>query len=277
MKTIITHVFPDLDAVAACWLIKRFLPDWEDATIGFVPAGSTFENKDPDQDSNVMHVDTGLGQFDHHQTDEYTSATYRVFSFLVKNSYIRNDALPPLERLAQYVTDIDHFDEVNYPDPTSDRYEFLLSEIIDGLNVVVKDKNKTIECIFMSLDAIFLLFKNKIKAQEDMKNGYSFRSKWGKSLAMETKTEGSIKFALKSGYQLVIRKDPDKGNVRIKTLPDKKLNLTPLCEKLKEADPKATWFLHSSKNMLLNGSSKAPKAIPTVLSLQKVIEITKEI
>jgi nanoRNase/pAp phosphatase (c-di-AMP/oligoRNAs hydrolase) len=67
MKILVTHFSPDLDAISSCWLIKRYLPDWHTASIKFVPAGQTFENKPVDSVSNIIHVDTGLGRFDHHQ------------------------------------------------------------------------------------------------------------------------------------------------------------------------------------------------------------------
>jgi hypothetical protein len=42
-------------------------------------------------------------------------------------------------------------------------------------------------------------------------------------------------------------------------------------------DPQATWFLHVSKKMLLNGSPKNPKMKPTKLPLNDIIEVLKTI
>lgn len=277
MKTIVTHVHPDFDAITSCWLIKRFYAGWEDAEIAFVPAGSTLNNKQPDEDPDVLHTDTGMGKFDHHQTNEYTAATKLIFSFLMENNYISEHVQLPLERLVNFVTDIDHFAEVNFPDSTSDFYIYTLPHVMEGMNNTVRDGGKIMEYGFVMLDSTLQLFRNKIKAQEEIKKGLVFNSRWGKSLAMETRNEETLKLALKMGFSLAIRKDLEKGNVRIKTLPKKELDLTDLYEKLKKEDPKATWFLHSSKNMLLNGSSKQPTAVPTVLTLQKVIEIIRGI
>ena len=44
MKVVVTHSSPDLDAITSVWLIKRFLPGWEDANIQFVPAGERIGN-----------------------------------------------------------------------------------------------------------------------------------------------------------------------------------------------------------------------------------------
>ncbi len=275
MKTIVTHFSVDLDAVTACWLVKKFIPGWSKADIVFVHAGSTLNKLPPDGDPNIIHVDTGFGAFDHHQCDDNTCAAKLVFEHLVRKKYINNKLIVPLERLIAFVNDIDHFAEVNFPDAIADRYDFLFSHIIESLKVTFRDDKKILEVCFAILDAILLSFKNKVRAEEDIKKGYLFKSKWGKSIAMETGSEEALKLALKMGYDLVIRKNPNNGSLRIKTLPKKILDLTPLYTKIKEVDKKATWFLHASKNMLLNGSAKNPSLIPSSLSLEKLIAIVK--
>ena len=81
----------------------------------------------------------------------------------------------------------------------------------------------------------------------------------------------------KKGFSLVVRRHPEAGFTRIKTLPDKKLNLKPVYEKILKIDKKGSWFFHISGHMLLNGSSGNPKLIPTSLSLNKIIEIVKSV
>ena len=73
--------------------------------------------------------------------------------------------------------------------------------------------------------------------------------------------------------------------MRIKARPDEEvispksqvtsqnIDLTLAYEKLKAIDPQATWFLHSSKKMLLNGTPKNPSMVPTKLSLAQIIEV----
>lgn len=277
MNIIVTHQSIDLDAITACWLVKNFLPGWSEATITFVPAGSTLDQKPPDTDSNIIHVDTGLGKFDHHQTNDYTSASKRVYEYLLEKGNITSKLQKPLEKLVTVVNETDHFAEVFYPEPSSDRYDFLLSQIIEGLKSPLKKDEKIMETGLILLDAVFQVFKNKVRGKEAIKNGFVFRSKWGKTLAMESKNEEAVKLALKMGFHLVVKKDPDRGNVRIKTQPDKKLDLTPFYKAILKNDKKGTWFLHVSKNMLLNSSSKNPHFVPTSLSLQKLIEIIKGI
>ena len=71
MKLIVTHFNPDLDAIASIWIIKRFLKGWEKARVRFVPAGETYKDQPVDSQPEILHVDTGLGELDHHQTNKY--------------------------------------------------------------------------------------------------------------------------------------------------------------------------------------------------------------
>ncbi len=275
MKTIVTHISIDLDAITSCWLIKKYLNGWEDADLAFVPAGSTLNNKSPDEDPNIVHVDTGFGKFDHHQTQEYTSASKLVFEYLCDKKLIPARDETALERIMTYVNDTDHFGEVNYPNPQDDRYDFCLHQLVYGLRAINGNDAAIVNSSFPLLEAALLLLKNKISAESEIKKGYECTIKWGKSLILETSNQESIKLGLKTGYVLVATKDPRKGNIRIKTLPEKKYDLTSLYEKIIQLDKKGTWFLHVSKNMLLNASSKNPNFVPSSLSTKKLIEIVK--
>lgn len=280
MKTIVTHISVDLDAVTSTWLIKRYLPGWQDAEIKHVSAGKTLEDKDPDADADIIHTDTGMGKFDHHQLNDPKkefSATKRVFDFLKDEGHLKQNDAQALSRIADFVTLIDHFGEVNFPNPTDDKYDFLLPQIIDGMKIHRYSDSEIIDAVYKSLDGIFLIIRQKIAAEEEIKKGYIFESKWGKAIAMETNNEEAMKIALKMGYRVVIKKSGDRGFVRIKTMPTTEIDLTPVYEKVKEKDPKAYWFLHASKNMLLNGSNKRPDIVPSNLTLPQVIEIIRSI
>src|SRR5262245_2695906 len=113
MKVIVAHLSPDWDAISSVWLIKKFLSGWQEAQIKFVPAGQRYgrgpvaphprstssaspagahrgtpsratppviENIDGDE---VIHVDTGLGPLDHHQTqDNQVSAASLTWDYV---------------------------------------------------------------------------------------------------------------------------------------------------------------------------------------------------
>ena len=79
------------------------------------------------------------------------------------------------------------------------------------------------------------------------------------------------------GFSLVIRRDPEKGGVRIKTHPLTEFSLKKLHQKILKLDKKGSWYFHPSGRLLLNGSSKNPTLTPTSLTLNKIIEIVKSV
>ncbi len=274
-KIIVTHKWPDFDAVAAVWLVKRYLPGFKTAEIKFVSAGCTFENKPPDSDPNVVHVDTGKGRFDHHQNQGETSAAEKVFQHLKKNNLLPKRDIKPLERIVKLVNFFDNFKEVTLENPTDDIYDLLIPQIIEGLNLYLQNSQEVVNISLNFMEALLLVMKNKIKAEEEVKKGLVFKTCWGKAFAIVSGNEETVRYALKSGYAVVVRKDPNKGFLRIKASPLSTVNLTDVYKILKEKDPSATWFLHESKKMLLNGSAKNPSAKPTKIGINEVVEILK--
>lgn len=299
MKVIVTHSSPDLDAITAVWLIKKYLPGWENAEVRFVPAGERLKGltdlKSPVEkgnDQEIIHVDTGLGFFDHHQTNSTdVSAAKLVWDYVVeKNKDIsthnqtfkhtkwehRKEAI---DRIVQFVIDTDHFKEVYWQEPLADYHEASILGIIDGLKIRRPNADKeyvdfTIEC----LENILHNFENRIWAEEEIREkGIEFETRFGKALGIETINDTAVKLGQKMGYELVARKDPRKGYVRIKVKPENKIKLSLVYEKFKKIDPEATWFLHVSNKMLLNGSPKNPKMKPTKLSLNGIIDVLKSV
>jgi hypothetical protein len=277
MKTLVTHRSPDLDAITSMWLIVRNLHGWEDPKLEFVAAGKTLNDMSPDEDKDIIHVDTGLGMFDHHHLSERTSAARIVLEHVKIHGAIRKTNLEPMERIADVVTIYDNFGEAHFPDATNDIYSFALNDIINGLKVINQDDGKTVRETFHLLDAVMIILKNKISAEEEMKKGITLETKYGKSLILETKNDETMKQALKMGYSFVARKDPARGFIRVKTTPSPEYDLTPLYEKVITADKTGSWFLHSSKNMLLNGTQKNTDMKSSPLTLAQFIEILKQV
>lgn len=297
MKYIVTHTAPDMDAITSVWLLRKFLGGWDKAEVKFVPAGDrllslpkgqsfefAIEKKGIDE---YIHVDTGMGPLDHHQTsDTNTCGASLTFDF-VKKSLIENkindEKLEALSRIVKYVVDVDHFKEVFRADPLEDYHDFSIVNILDGFKLE-KPNEDNYYVLFISecLDALLHDFENKIWAEREIKNNSKeFETRWGKGLGLETINDSVVKLAQIMGYEIVVRKDPRKGYVRIKAKPDSKtkkgVDLTLAYEKLSKMDPNATWFLHVSKKMLLNGTPKNPKMKPTKLSLDDIIGVLKTI
>lgn len=306
MRIIVTHKSSDLDAIMSVWLIKRFFQAWQDAQVKFVPAGLRLEGYDDTSkeieingDDQVIHVDTGMGPLDHHQdeSNELCGAS-KTYNFVVSqndNLLSQNESKnEAVKRMVEMAIDIDHFQEVFYQDPTSYVYDFSIIEVINGFRMMFpKDDQALVEFMMKVLDSILHSFENRIWAEKEIKEkGIIFDTKWGKTLAMETLNDDTMKLGQKMGYELTVRKDPNNQGVRIKARPNKRkgiqertktefgnidVDLTPVYEILKEKDPEATWYLHISKRMLLNGSSKNPEMKGSKLTLQEVIDILKNL
>ena len=271
MKILVTHFSPDLDAIVSVWIVKRFWPGWQKAQVCFVPAGETWKGEPVDSSPEIVHVDTGLGKFDHHHTDEDNCAAQLVLKEIKADE--------ALERLVDVVNEIDHFREVYFPNPTADFYDLGLVAILDGWKLLyAEDQQKIVDLGLEGLDGIYKQFQNKVWAERLLKEeGIEFKTKWGRAIGIETGNDEVVHTGQKQGYVIVVRKDGKKGYVRIKSLPNPKIDLTRVAEELKKADPQATWYLHVSKHQLLNGSTKNPKMKPTKLSLREIIEILKNV
>ncbi len=298
MKIIVTHVSPDWDAIGSVWVAKKFLPGWQDAEVRFVPAGDRIgktkgkDVQDPIEmigEDEVIQVDTGMGPLDHHQTsDRQVCGASRTWDFVSsqleeKGQHLTDIHRESVDRIMKVITEIDHFREVFWADPAADQYEFSLIGVLEGLKYAKPMQDDFyvkfgIEC----LDALFHEFESRIWAEREIKEkGIEFETSKGRALGVETMNEQVLKLGQKIGYQLVVKKDPRRGNVAIKTLPEtpdnEGIDLTSAHDQLSKMDPDATWYLHVSKKMLLNGSSKNPKMKPTKLKLDDIIKVLERI
>ena len=258
-------------------MIKKFLPGWQEAEIDFCPAGSTFNNELVDSNPEVIHVDVGLGKLDHHQTNDYLSATKLSFDYLLK---VREaEKLKPLEQqsleiITEVVTEIDNARDLSWQEVRKPRYDFYLHNLFWGLRSLGATDMETMEFGFKALESILNNFKSQIKAREEIKEGQEFSTIWGKALALETGNEAVISEGQKEGYCLVFKKDPKEGGVRIYAHPDSKVDLEKAYNWLKKNDSEGEWFLHSSRKLLLNESRVKPMK-PTKISLEKIMEVLK--
>ncbi len=285
VKMIVTHQNPDLDAIGAIWLFFRFgVKGFEGAQKYFVPAGeevdeATLKAKEIERDE-VVHVDTGLGVFDHHQpgNTERNSATLKVYEYLIemREELSQDEAL---RRVVLEINDSDHFAECFWPEPNNDRYEMMLDQLLKGLRSSKHfSDHELVEFGMICLDGVYTSMKLKVGAEEDIHNlGTEFATRWGKALAIENQNDEVIKTGQKMGYTVVVRKDADKGHVRIKAIPDSDIDLTEVYEKITTFDEEGTWYFHPSKTMLINGSRKNQNQVATPLSLEEVVEVVRSV
>lgn len=278
MKKIITHVNPDLDAVASAWLIKRFLPDWKEAEIDFCQAQSTIDNQPVDSNPDILYVDVGMGKLDHHQTSEYLSAAKLCFDYLKKQR--KGQPLKKLDekaliQIVEIVTEIDNARDLKWPEAKTSRYNFYLHDLIAGIRGMAGSDKETMDFGLKGMDAVFHQLKKSLDAQEELKEGIEFETQWGKAIGVETGNDSVLWEGEKEGYCLVIRKDPEVGGVRIYARWDKGVDLSEAYNQVRKKDSQSEWFLHASKKLLLN-DSRVKEMKPTKLSLKEIIEILKK-
>lgn len=292
-KLIVTHHAPDLDAIGAVWLLKRFdAVRYGTAKISFVDPGKKISLEDCEKNFNcqlheVTHVDTGLGKFDHHQPEKAnrdTCATSLVYDYICER-YPDQKNDQALAAIVRHVTDVDHFGEIYWPEAGEDRFVFSLHSLIHGHEFVnLHDDDSQLNFGLQALDYAYAAMVQRYKAKEILQEkAWEFDIKAGKCLAVETRNDDTIKLAQMTGSVLAVRKDPEQGFVRIKVRPDAKnpdgseFNLAALNEEIRQLDPKAKWFYHASGKMLLNGSSKSWEAREaSALSLKQVVDLIKK-
>lgn len=274
-KIIVTHLSPDLDALASVWLIHRFKPRWKHADVQFVSAGRTLNDMKPDSDSQIIHVDTGLGKYDHHHTSALTCAARLVLDDLIAQEAIKENDREALERLVDVVTRYDHFQEVMLADPDDDMHVFSIAYMIFGHRINQGYAHRLVEITEECLDGIFQYMKNKVNAEKALTEGHEMKTYWGTSLILETDNDKAMKVAFTKGYDLVVRYSPHYKNVSIKVHPNSKKNLKKLYEKIIANDSEAQWFYHASGRMLLNASTKATKEKVTKYSLKEIMALIK--
>jgi len=275
MKTIVTHLSPDLDAICAVWLIRKYLKGWDEADVVFVPAGSTLDRQQVDSDPSIIHVDTGNGQFDHHDSSEYMSAGRQVFDYLkFKQSIPRRDT-DAVERVVEIVTFSDHFRDVFFVQPEEDYYLMFAKDLVHHYKAVARDDLEVISFGTNILNASLYGMKQKIRAEVDIEDGYVFKSIFGSGIALNCGNSQALVLAQKRGYMLVIQRNPQQHFVKIKLHPKSKKNLKKVHEYLEKKDSQATWIYHPSGKMIINGSAHNPNVVATKLSLDDLVTSVK--
>ncbi len=285
-KIIVTHHAPDLDAITSCWLLKRFdAVCYNQAKVFFVNPGEKLEeSKIIDLKVNlseVVYVDTGGGPFDHHdkvRALQMICASSLIYQqLLIKYPDLKNDLA--LKEIIDYAIEIDHFRDIYWPQADNVRYLFMLAEIIRGAEFTYLNNDESqLHFGLTCLDNVYAGLKNFVKARETFKEkGQVFIIKDGRALAIETRNDELLRFGLKKGLVLVLRKDPVSGIVRIKVNPKSNLKLQNLYQEIIKVDSLGFWFLHPNQKILINGSKKNLNQRPTPLTLDFLIKLVKKI
>lgn len=254
-KTIVTHKNPHLDDVAAIWLLKRCLTKWEKAALDFVAADD--RNTAMQDTDDRLHIGVGRGMFDEHKGDKNDSATTLVWKYCKK---LNGKQFKPYEKramdeLVAYVNEEDHgmlFEQQHR--------EFMIGSVFTYLPSVTEHGSEgSVAFGSLYLDAVYQGLLEKQLLLADWKKAKSFRTRWGKGIAIETHVSSKVvaRVAYSEGYTLFVYRNKRTGYLSVKARNDSRVDLTALYQYLKKEEPQAQWYLHHSKKMLICGSDVA--------------------
>lgn len=270
MKTLVTHINPHLDDIAAIWLFKKFHPDFKDAKVEFISASRDLASKEETEDK--IFVGTGGGRFDEHKEGLSTCAGSLVYEYLQEKGYLPKDEITrkALEVLIEWNKLID---TGKAPDSQFD--EFSVQAFIRCKDSTCESSESSLELGIQILNRILGVLKRKQHSLKDWEKRVEFNSKFGRSFAIVSETINR-EFCREQEGDLFLMYHPKHKSVQFFT-PSFEIDLEPIYEKVKSLDPKASWFLHQSHHMVICGSSSAPDSKPTKLSCNELIEIAKSI
>ncbi len=260
--TIVGHLAPDLDCLVAIWLLVRF-GGAEDAELRFVPAGTTLDDRLPDDDPAIIHVDTGGGRFDHHHTADQSLSAAELVRRVVA------PADNTLRRLVDQVTRLDHAEQR----PAKNGIFFHINDLISGYNALYPNHPHHVAYAMMpNLDAWYEQELRQIRLEQAFAERLEFQTRWGPGIAMQSADGGSSRLAYGSGAVLYVYRDGH-GYMGIAARSRSPVNLEPVYSDLQRIDAEADWFLHPNRRLLLCGTPKAPPRHSSALSLEELVDV----
>lgn len=298
MKTIVTHVSPDLDAIASAWLLLRYAPKFENAQVVFVNTGN------PDRAVLAQAdavVDTGGAYnpynywYDHHQMENpnETCAAMLVWRDLMYmhsiNPYTPNVA--HLEPLVQLI----HAGDTGLPEADESRkngihamvsemkYQQFEDAVIFRLGCVLLDfiaghlsSGIPFDAILRDVNAGWgdlFLKPAQLRAEELKRTGIApyvaYMSFDGAFVALRDAPQGATQLAFEQGAQLVLWSNYAENAIGINRARGVEVHVGDLIDTLQlsaieaesaiVANELASWYRHGSGFYCGRGSAKAPR------------------
>jgi hypothetical protein len=264
--TIVGHLAPDLDCLVAIWLLVR-MGGSEHADLAFVPAGETLNGRPPDDDPRIVHVDTGGGRFDHHQSaDPYLSAAE-----LVRRVVAPDDAA--LRRMVDHVTRLDNARHTGLRG--EHQLFFNINDLIAGYNELFPNRPYHVaQAMLPNFDAWYEHEARQIRMEQAFARRLEFPTRWGLGIAMESDDGASSRLAYGEGAILYAYRD-GRGYMGIAARSRSRVDLHDVYVDLQQVDPGADWYLHPNHRLLLCGTPKSPPRQSSQLSLAELVDIIR--
>lgn len=108
-KTFVGHKSPDDDVLLCFYIGKKYIPGAADVRFAFVNAGESLPGSEGN--SNVIHFDTGLGEFDQHGKGIKRTSSAQI---LAEKLGVQND--PGLKLLLAMATAVDNVEPLSHRD-----------------------------------------------------------------------------------------------------------------------------------------------------------------
>ncbi len=272
VKTLVTHISPHLDDIAAVWLFKKFFPSFKNAKIKFISQSQTDKVADTETKDRIF-FGIGKGRFDEHKGDLEDCATSLVWKEIKKEGLAPKDSfeIKAYDEMVQWNFLVD---TAKLPPGEFDNYR--LDSFIRSYENSPEDSLRTVKLGCEILDRIMPKLIKKQRGLDEWEKRIEFKSRWGKSVAVEG-ADFSRNLAYSKGFMVVAQLSPVDHFIGITASGLSKIDLTPIYAALIKKEPDIPWFLHHAKKMVLCGSASAPDAKRSKLNLKEVIEIVKSV
>ncbi len=271
-KTLVTHLFPHRDDVAALWLLKRFDPSLRKANIEFIPtsAGGV------DLPSGHVGIGVGRGAYDEHKGDLNDSAASLVWKDLKRRGKLPTGAEG--RALAALIEDVRLGDMGSgIGTPGHFRNDTKILQTIAGLPS--GDSLMATGWGFVLMDALLRLYIEREEAVRAMKRGLVFSIAQGKGIAVRSAMLPGMASTISAelGYALIVLEHPTRRYLHVRAAPNSALDLTRLAKAARAKEPDGEWYLHHSKRMLLHGDLVAPTTARTKFTLESITSLIKSL
>lgn len=270
-KTLVTHVIPHLDDIAALWLLVRFEPSAKEARLKFVttsPEGIRLAKGE-------LGVGVGRGKYDEHKGDKKDSAASLVWKDLKRKGRLPGGRRgKALAALVDYVRRGDLGEYIGVRTPT-----FGIGTVLRAVAKLPGESSRSAALAgFRLLDAMLLLYEEREAIDAAIVRGRKFRVKWGRGIAISVDAvPGMVSDRIAElGYALVVLRFPDTGYLHVRCTPGRGCDLSRLGRALMKREPEARWYLHHSKKMLLQGDWIAPVSGRSTLGLAGMVARLRE-
>ena len=268
IETLVTHKYPDDDALLCLWIAKNFIPNTREAKIIFVNAGTIIPGTE--DDPSVLYFDTGFGQYDNHAKGLKRSCSAKLL--VEKLNLPKDNGLKPLIDLAVSADNIDpmpirdiHYIIAGYPQKFRasgngeidwEKVQERVFELFDIVYGQEKGRNES-RIRFQKIGRTTKL-PNGIKVASILNNPSCRETAFEEGAAVVIWTQHKGKgfytgIAVNRKYPILL--DNVVANLRfqenkIRSIDGSEENLR-CAGKRNEDDP---WFLYDNKKLILNGS-----------------------